>query len=69
MFGRPLRLSSGVGKTVVATSGTDNTVWGASFLKHDHIRTGVGLLVQHQPATRVLCTPDDGRDGRPTHVE
>jgi len=34
-FGRPSRPSSGVHKTVVATSGTDHTIWGASFLKRD----------------------------------
>jgi len=32
-FGRPSRPSSGVHKTLVAASGTDHTVWGASFLK------------------------------------
>ena len=30
-FGRPSRPSSGVHKTVVAASGTDHTIWGASF--------------------------------------
>ena len=30
-FGRPSRPSSGVHKTVVAASGTDHTVWEASF--------------------------------------
>jgi len=39
-FGRPSRPSSGVRKTVVAASGTDHTIWGASFLKRDQIRTG-----------------------------
>jgi len=34
-FGRPLRPSSGVHKTVVAASGTDHTIWGASFFKRD----------------------------------
>jgi len=34
-FGRPSRQSSGVHKTVVAASGTDHTIWGASFLKRD----------------------------------
>jgi len=29
-FGRPSRSSSGVHKTVVAASGTDRTIWGAS---------------------------------------
>ena len=30
-FGRPSRPSSGVRKTVVAASGTDHTIWGASL--------------------------------------
>jgi len=34
-FGRPLHPSSAVHKTVVAASGTDHTIWGASFLKRD----------------------------------
>ena len=34
-FGRPSRPSSEVHKTVVAASGTDHTIWGASFLKRD----------------------------------
>ena len=37
-FGRPSRPSSGVHKTVVAASGTDRTIWGASFFKRDQIR-------------------------------
>jgi len=56
-FGRPSRPSSGVHKTVFAASGTDHTIWEASFFKRDQIRT------------TVLCTPDDGRDGHPKHVE
>jgi len=31
-FGRPSRPSSGVYNTVVAASGADHTIWGASFL-------------------------------------
>jgi len=38
-FGRPSRPSSGVHKTVVAASGTDHTVWGASFFKRDQVLT------------------------------
>ena len=38
-FRRPSHPSSGVHKTVVAASGTDHTIWGASFLKRDQIRT------------------------------
>ena len=43
-FGRPSRPSSGVHKTVVAASGTDHTIWEASFFKRDQIRgTDYGL--------------------------
>ena len=38
-FGCPSRPSSGVHKTVVAASGTDLTIWGASFLKRDQLVT------------------------------
>jgi len=55
-FGRPSRLSSGVHKTVVAASGTDHTIY--------HILWSVP-----EAATTVLCTPDDGCDGHPKHVE
>ena len=67
-FERPSRPSSGVHKTVVAASGTDHTIWGASFLKRDEIRTDLGPTDRPEAATTVLCT-DDGRDGRPKHVE
>ena len=59
-FGRPSRPSSGVHKTVVAASGTDHTIWGASFLKRDQIRTDWGrspinpYLVTFEEA----CSPD-----------
>jgi len=36
-FGRPSHPSSGVHKTVVAATGTDHTVWEASFFKRDQI--------------------------------
>jgi len=36
-FGRPSCPSSGVHKAVVAASGSDRTIWGASFLKRDPI--------------------------------
>jgi len=51
-FGRPSRPSSGVNKTVVAASGTDHTIWGASFFKRNQIRTP--CLVTFEEA----CTPD-----------
>ena len=42
-FVRPSRPSSGVHKIVVAASGTDHTIWGASFFKRDQ-RSLVGTL-------------------------
>ena len=39
------RPSSGVHKTVIAAPDTDHSIWGASFLKRDQIRTGVGPTV------------------------
>ena len=62
-FGRPSRPSSGVHKTVVAASSTDHTIWGASVLAPQIVCSVL------EAATTVLCTPDDGRDGRPKHVE
>ena len=41
-FVDPSHPSSGVHKTVVAVSGTDHTVWTASFFKRDQTRTGLG---------------------------
>jgi len=38
-FERPSRPSSGAHKTIVAASGTNHTIWGASFFKRDQIRT------------------------------
>ena len=73
-FGRPSRPSSGVHKTVVAASGTDHTIWGTSFFKCDlwsRLKKLAPQIVWSVPeaATTVLCTPDDGRDGRPRLVE
>ena len=74
-FGRPSCPSSGVHKTLVAASGTDHTIWGTRFLKRDlissRLRKPAHQIVWSVPeaATKVLFTPDDGRDGRPKHVE
>ena len=38
-FGRPSRSLTGAHKTVVAASGIDHTIWGASFFKRDQIRS------------------------------
>jgi len=56
-FGRPPRPSS-VHKIVFAASGTDHTIY-----------TLVQTILSGELATTVLCTPDDGCDGRPKHVE
>ena len=50
-FGRPSRPSSGVYRTIAAASGTDHTIWAASFFKRDQIRT---YLVTFEEA----CSPD-----------
>ena len=72
-FGRPSRPSSGVHTTVVAASGTDHSIWGASPtpLIWSRLRKLAPQILRSVPvaATTVLCTPDDGRDGRPKHVE
>jgi len=49
-FGRPSRPSSGVQQTVVAASGTDHTIWGASCFKRDRIRAGLVPTVGTKPA-------------------
>ena len=56
-FGRASRPSLEVHKTVVADSGTDHIIWGASFLKRDQIRTGLG------PSNYSTCF---GRPTRPS---
>jgi len=60
-FGRQSRPSSGIHKTVVAASGTDNTIWDASFFKRDQISPYLFTFEEAVPeaATTVLCTPDD----------
>jgi len=78
-FGPPSRPSLGVHKTVVAASGTDRTIWGPNkgwfgtkpALIWSRLRKLASQTVRSVPdaATVVLCTPDDGRDGRPKHVE
>jgi len=55
-FGRPSYPSSGVHKTVVAASGTDHTIWRASFLKRDQIRTGLVTFEEACSADSMICT-------------
>jgi len=53
-FGRPSHPSSGVHKTVVAASGTDHTLWGASFLKCDQISPY--LVTFEEACSSDICT-------------
>ena len=57
-FGHPPHPSSVAHKTVVAASGTDHTIWGASFIKRDQIRNDIYLLLNY-------CTCF-GRPSRPS---
>jgi len=54
---------------VVAASGTDHVIWEASFFKHLKKLAPQTEWSVPEAATKVLCTSDDGRDGRPKHVE
>jgi len=67
-FGRPSCPSSGVHKTVVAASGTDHTIWEFIWSRLKKLASQIVRSVP-QATTTVLCTPDDGRDGRPKHVQ
>ena len=67
-FGRPSCPSSEIHKTVVAASGTDHTIWDLIWSRLKKLASQIVRSVP-QAATNVLCTPDDGRDGRPKHVE
>jgi len=70
-FGRPSRPSPGAHKIVVAASGTDHTVKYKSWTRSLLLVQLLYFTVRSVPeaATTVLCAPDDGRDGRPKHVE
>ena len=59
---------------MVAASGTDRTIWGASFYKCPYLVT----FEEARSPDCMICTrgcnysfmyPDDGHDGRPKHVE
>ena len=70
-FGRPSRPSSGVHKTVVAASGTDHTMGSKLLQTWPRLKKFAAQTVWSvsEAETTVLRTPDDGRDGRPKHVE
>ena len=74
-FGRLSHPSSGVHKTVTAASGTGHSNRATTFRLRGLIRPRrrkvVVLLIWPVPeaAVTALCTPDDGCDRRPKHVE
>jgi hypothetical protein len=74
-FGCPSHPSSGVHKTVTAASGTGRSTWVTTFLQRNLIKSRgrkvVTQILWHVPeaAVTVLCTPDDGCDGHPKHIE
>jgi len=74
-FGHPSHPSSGVHKTVTAASGTGHSIWVTTFLQCGLNRPSWRNVVTRilwpvsEAAITVLCTPDDGCDGRPKHVE
>ena len=74
-FGCPSHPSSGAYKTVTAASGTGHSICATAFLQRGQIwprwRKVVAQILRPVPeaAVTVLCTPDDGCDGHPKHVE
>jgi len=69
-FGCTSHPSSGVHKIVTAASGTGYSIWATTFLQRGQIRPRWRKVVAVPEAVvTVLCTPDDGYDGRPKHVE
>jgi len=68
-FGRPSRPSSGVHKTFVVSSGTIFVVSSVTIWYYQGSKHKLASQIVPEAATKVLCTPDDGRDGRPKHVQ
>jgi len=52
MFRAPIAPSSAAHKNLVAASGTDHVMWGASYLKRDHVVTFE--VAPSQPAHRTV---------------
>ena len=71
-FGCPSQTSSGVHKTVTAATGTGHSISVTTFLRsglRPRRRKVVTLIPVPVAAVTVLCTPDDGCDGHPKHVD
>ena len=72
-FGCPSHPSSEELKTAIAASGTGHSIWATPF-RRGLIRPRRKAFAQilwpvPEAAIAVLCTPDDGCDGHPKHVE
>ena len=73
--GCPSHPSSGVHKTVTAAFVTGHSIRATTFFQRGQIwprwRKVVAQIIWPVPeaAVTVLCTPDDGCDGHPQHVE
>ena len=63
-FAGPLHPSSGVHKTLTAASDTGHSIWATKNKVVAQI-----LWPVPEDVVTVLCTPDDGCDGHPKHVE
>jgi hypothetical protein len=69
-FGCPSHPSSGVHKTVTAASGTGHSIWATTCLQRGQLwPLWRKVVAVPETAVTVLCTPDDGCDGHPKHVE
>jgi len=76
-FGCPSHPSTGVHKIVTATSSTRHITYPGNNLRHRALirprwRKVVALtrdMTVPEVAVTILCTPDDGCDGHPKHVE
>ena len=69
-FACPSHPSSGVHRTVTAASDTGHSICATDFLQRGLIRPRWRKDVAvPNAAVTILCTPDDGCDGHPKHVE
>ena len=74
VLGVPSHPSPGEHKTVTAVLGTGHSIWATTFLQRGQRprwRKVVAQILWPVPRTAVtvLCSPDDGCDGHPKHVE
>ena len=65
-YGCPSHPSSGVHKTVTSASDTGHIIGQMATLEEGYYSDTTTCT---EAAVTVLCTPDDGCDGHPKHVE